>query len=778
MQYAANDGGGNIITYALATPADPNLTNVTDAGVNYDFAAAATVAGGSALTGNTLRYTGGKQTLDIGADANTTNTLTLNGIMQAGTDTLTIARSDTGPDGTGGVVIAAGNELVIVANNKSISITAPIKDGTGAGSVTFSSIGGGTLTLWGLNGGNTYTGGTTVSSGTLALKYDKNAPSNSNMRIGTGLLTLMPGTTFSPGRINLANDIDATDATITGGNAFGETLSGDITIGGLVTFSYSNSTGHTSIAGDISGSGSMLWIGGTRQDKNVCRITGTNTYTGTTTIGPNGALKFGKQVSLYNANTTKWTADNLIVQAGATAFFSAGAAGQFIAADIDILAGLGTATGGFTDGAYIGFVTETSDFTYGGAIADTNGGANKLGVKKLGNKILTLSGNSTYTGASFVREGTLSVSSINSVVDGSASSNLGAPTNMTDGTIQVIGTLRYTGAGEITDRVFSNGGSNTTIDQSGTGLLKFTSDMLATGSSKTIYLKGSTTAAGEFAGAIAGTSTNKLDKQGTGTWTLSGTNLYTGTTRIRTGTLVVSGSCDNSDVTVNNTGTLGGGGSVKSLAVEDGGMVSPGNSVGTLSVVDGNTSLAANAVYEWQFGGGTSADLVAVTGELTLNDDWKLKLVDIGETPNGTQEYDLFTFTGDYFGNVNFGLGNIDVSEVSWETASASIGVDANSVYITGIGTSALNGDADGNGVVNAADYMALKRHMGTPTGALLADGDFDTDHDVDFADLQLLIGNYDAVSGGAPAIPEPATLFVLLAAGLPALLKRRRSRS
>jgi len=86
-----------------------------------------------------------------------------------------------------------------------------------------------------------------------------------------------------------------------------------------------------------------------------------------------------------------------------------------------------------------------------------------------------------------------------------------------------------------------------------------------------------------------------------------------------------------------------------------------------------------------------------------------------------------------------------------------------------------LPGDADENGVVNAADYMALKRHMGTPSGALLADGDFDGDNNVDYDDLQMLIGNYDAVST-SQAIPEPATLFVMLAAGLPALLKRRRS--
>jgi len=100
------------------------------------------------------------------------------------------------------------------------------------------------------------------------------------------------------------------------------------------------------------------------------------------------------------------------------------------------------------------------------------------------------------------------------------------------------------------------------------------------------------------------------------------------------------------------------------------------------------------------------------------------------------------------------------------------------STMILTVGLDILPGDADENGVVNAADYMALKRHMGTRISATLAMGNFDGDTDVDFDDLQLLIGNYDASLSPASPVPEPATLFVLLAAGLPALLKRRRSRS
>jgi len=66
---------------------------------------------------------------------------------------------------------------------------------------------------------------------------------------------------------------------------------------------------------------------------------------------------------------------------------------------------------------------------------------------------------------------------------------------------------------------------------------------------------------------------------------------------------------------------------------------------------------------------------------------------------------------------------------------------------------------------------------MGQPATAGPADGDFNEDGRVNHADLVILQDNYGKSTAGAPAIPEPATLFIMLAAGLPALLKRRRSR-
>jgi fibronectin-binding autotransporter adhesin len=136
------------------------------------------------------------------------------------------------------------------------------------------------------------------------------------------------------------------------------------------------------------------------------------------------------------------------------------------------------------------------------------------------------------------------------------------------------------------------------------------------------------------------TGTGGLAKLGSGTLTLTGTNTYSGATDLEEGTLVIDGANNgNGATTVANSATLAGSGTIAgAVTVEDGGILAPGNSAGTLTV--GSLLLDANA--DLQFELGTSSDLVAVLGNLTLGGN--LSVTDLPGFGGGS--YTLFTYGG------------------------------------------------------------------------------------------------------------------------------------
>lgn len=93
-------------------------------------------------------------------------------------------------------------------------------------------------------------------------------------------------------------------------------------------------------------------------------------------------------------------------------------------------------------------------------------------------------------------------------------------------------------------------------------------------------------------------------------------------------------------------------------------------------------------------------------------------------------------------------------------------------------------GDANLDGVVDASDYMRLKGKLGSPAGVdWWEGGDFDDDGTTGTADLGAMIANFGmdngehnpaGQSGAASSVPAPHAA-VLLLAGLPAILRRRR---
>ncbi len=226
--------------------------------------------------------------------------------------------------------------------------------------------------------------------------------------------------------------------------------------------------------------------------------------------------------------------------------------------------------------------TRSATMTISGVIS---GAANIL--KKTTTGTLVLSGANTYSGSTTI-VGPVKVFSFNKVSGGTASSSLGHPTTVANGTISITTntSLIYAGTGETTDRIIdlgsTTGGPTIQADGTGTatGPLVFTSAITVTGAgAKTLTLQGTNTAQNSIAKIIDSTGgATTVTKAQAGTWTLTGANTHTGGTTLSggvldignasalgTGTFSITGtsSYDNttgSDLTVANNLSLGGTG--------------------------------------------------------------------------------------------------------------------------------------------------------------------------------------------------------------------------
>lgn len=348
-------------------------------------------------------------------------------------------------------------------------------------------------------------------------------------------------------------------------SASGVTISTPVSLAANVTLGGTGS-GNVTISGGISSTGSL-----TKNNSGTLTLSGASTYSGGTTItagsvslGSTGNTLLGTgPVTVNSPATLNLNGNNNLTNAftlsGATVVngnsFSANLNGPVTLA----------ATSTFDLGT-------TGNMSIGGNVSGTGG----LTKKGTGAGPLILTGANTFTGPVAVQAGTLSVASLNRVSGGTATSNLGAPI---DGTISLsstttAGTLLYTGAGETTDRVIKLAGTTggATLTQGGTssgittprgtsGLLKFTGDVSIPGSGsgdnrKTLTLThaessstGTSPGRGEISGRIGDSLlgfTNQvatsITKAGSGIWTLSGSNTYSGATKVQAGTFVLTRS--------------------------------------------------------------------------------------------------------------------------------------------------------------------------------------------------------------------------------------------
>ena len=398
-----------------------------------------------------------------------------------------------------------------------------------------------------LNQTNTYTGGTFINGGKINVRRTGG--------LGTGPVTVDKFGTLST-EANLANPV-----VINQGTLFRCALSGPVTLNGIAGF-----IGNCTLTGGMTGPGgfTMYGVNGTYLNMipgGTVTLQGTNTYTGPTAIHP-ATLIVKKAAGLYNGDIAKLTPGNLTIHKAATLRLNVGGPGEFTGEQVGTLLGDLTRSvndNGLMGGSFVSLDTAnaTEPVTISSSITDSKGpGGGSFLLRKCGPGTMRLSGNNTFSGQTILESGTLIVSSLNSFTEGmrQASSSLGVPMEIEAGEIVIgeegkdgDGALIYTGTGETSDRVMNFAGKKSTVtfDQSGTGLLKLTSAILISGygHNKTIALKGNTAGMGEIAGAIAdphdraGKATTALIKEGEATWVLSGTNNFSGQTKVTQGTL-------------------------------------------------------------------------------------------------------------------------------------------------------------------------------------------------------------------------------------------------
>jgi len=265
-------------------------------------------------------------------------------------------------------------------------------------------------------------------------------------------------------------------------------------------------------------------------------------------------------------------------------------------------------------------VNATQNASLTNQISGEVSGAGGLRINTAGATTYLANTNNSFGGGVHVQQGTYVVASVGNA---GGNSSLGTNGTVKLGNAATTGTLQWLGAAaETTDKVFDLAGTigDGTINASGAGLFKITQNLSTSGSGvKTLALSG--TGSGEFAGVIGNSAggDTALTKRGAGTWTLSGSNAFTGPTSVEAGTLVVSGSLPTNTLSISNGATVAGLGRIGgNVAVS--GILDPGtaDTKGPLTV-DRSLTVETNGAVSITIDSIESYDRVAGTTTVTIN---------------------------------------------------------------------------------------------------------------------------------------------------------------
>jgi fibronectin-binding autotransporter adhesin len=577
------------------------------------------ISGGTETLSGTNTYTG-DTTINFGATLALTGTGSIadsspvldNGIFDISQTAQGAAITSLA--GSGQALI--GSNLLVITNG-STTFSGDINDG-GLGGGTGGSlvVAGGTETLSGVN---TYTGVTIVESGaTLALS-------------GTGSIATS----------SLVDAVGTFDISQTSAGASIATLAGtgNVALGkqALTITKGSTTFGGVIADGGIDGGakGSLIIGGGTQT------LTGTNTYTGNTTIDGSAVLALAGTGSISQSADV---IDNGTFDISQTS----------LGTTITTLSG----SGKVALGSELLLITNGST-TFSGVLADGGIGGGTGGMLGVSGGTQTLTGINTYTGGSLIGSGaTLALSGTGSIADSAGVFD--------DGTFDIS----QTSAGASIATLFGNG-------------------LVSLGAQALTITNGSTTFAGVIADGGIGHGTGGSLIVSGGTETLSGTNTYTGTTTTDLGTtLALSGTgsiASSSDVIDNGTFDISqttSGASIKTLS--GGGGTNLGAQ--TLTITDGSTTFSG-VIADGGLVGGSGGNLAVSGGTQTLSGiNTYTGVTTIAPNPStGTATLALLG-TGSIANSSEVSIATNGTFDISQTTAGASI------TTLSGSGNVALGG--------------------------------------------------------------------------------------
>ena len=523
-------------------------------------------------------------------------------------------------NGTGGTITLSGALAPLSVNVSNASGTYVFSGATASDKITgataLTKAGAGSLQL---TSDNDYSGGTTISGGTIVV--------DGASRLGTGTIALAGGTLqLATGTYTVANALSVGAAGGSIDAAADRTISGAATLSGVLT---KLGTGNLTLGGAISSSAGAafnvaagdLVLG---QASGIVKVFANSTRTGNLILS--GPIRF----DVNGSSTISGPGAIKVVSSGALFSNSSGDLGGTISSEI-ILNSTGAA---FTKGAWSG-TTYTPSATFATTVGGTNGGT--LSVNKLsGNSDVDISNNSTTGGGTM----TLTLTGV-STYTGNTTINANTPTagaNLVLGINNALptatGIIVGTKTGVRLPVIDLNGYSQQVAYLADGALVSVSQYLTITNNGATasvLTLGGDTSPGTGFSGYLSdGAGGLSLVKTGSNTQTLSGFGAFNGgvtvnggvlkvvaaanttsSSALGTGGVVIGGTGQlfvattiTNDLTVNAGGRLAGNGATGAVTVNSTGVLAAATTPGLLNAAtlttNGLTTLKSGSVLEWK----------------------------------------------------------------------------------------------------------------------------------------------------------------------------------